>query len=165
SQYTHRITDYKAIGKGGQIRTSDNGLRFGFEFDNKNISFDYNSFGAEIEYGFVYRYDPLEFTNGDIEYQRNMSLRADQNNVYVKKANKVDIDGDIARFNLVFTDIPTEHLNDKVSVRAYACIDGMYFYSPVVTRSFSDVATAVLADDEIDQNTKDEVSVLINGEV
>lgn len=164
SQYTHKITDYEAIGKGGQIRTSDNGLRFGFEFDNSNISFDYNSFGAEIEYGFVYRYDPLEFTSGDIEYQRNMSLRADQNNVYVKKADKVDIEGDIARFNLVFTDIPTDHLNDKVSVRAYACVDGMYFYSPVVTRSYSDVANAVLNDESVEQGIKDQVILSLNKE-
>ena len=37
----------------------------------------------------------------------------------------------------------------------------MYFYSPVTTRSFEQVANAVVADEEIDQNTKNEVKQLL----
>lgn len=167
SLYTHIITDDLAISKGGQIRTSDNGLRLGFEFNNKNIGFDYESFGAKVEYGFVYKYDSLEFTQGNVDLERkerNLNLRAGKNNVYVKKATKVDIDGDIARFNLVFTDIPANNLDDKVSVRAYACVDGMYFYSPVITRSYSDIANAVLNDDSVEQSIKDQVKFSLNKE-
>ena len=40
----------------------------------------------------------------------------------------------------------------------------MYFYSPVKTRSFNDIANKIIADDEIDTNTKDEVKNLLNKE-
>ena len=49
----------------------------------------------------------------------------------------------------------------EITARAYVCIDGMYFYSPVTTRSFAQVANAVVADEEIDQNTKNEVKQLL----
>ena len=40
------------------------------------------------------------------------------------------------------TGIPTEYINDKISARAYVNIDGMYFYSPVITRSYSSASNA-----------------------
>ena len=40
------------------------------------------------------------------------------------------------------------------SVRAYVNIDGLYFYSPIVKRSFNQVATAVVNDEEVDDSTK-----------
>lgn len=155
-------SDDKGTSKGGQIRTRDNGLRFGFEFDESNIGFDFSKYAEDIEYGFVYTYDSYENKN---DFQKNLALRADKNNVKVKTADKRNVEDTISTYNAVFTDIPESHFDDKISARAYICIDGMYFYSPVMTRSFSDVATAVLADDEIDQNTRDEVNALINGEV
>ena len=64
----------------------------------------------------------------------------------------------------MFTGIPAEHINDEISARAYVNIDGMYFYSPVITRSYSSVANAVLNDDTVEQNIKDQVKLSLNKE-
>ena len=40
----------------------------------------------------------------------------------------------------------------------------MYFYSPVVTRSYSDVANAVLNDESVEQGIKDQVILSLNKE-
>ncbi|MCM1285023.1 MAG: S8 family serine peptidase [Acetobacter sp.] len=164
--YTDRFTrvnsDKFASSKGGQIRTRDNGLRFGFEFDESNIDFDFGKYAENIDYGFVYTFDSLEKKS---DFQKNLNLRANKNNVLVKYADKRNVDGTVSTYNAVFTGIPVSHYSDKISARAYVYIDGMYFYSPVTTRSFNDVATKIIADDEIDQNTKNEVKTLLGEEV
>ncbi len=53
-KYIHINSDAIAKSKGAQIRTRDNGLRFGFEFDENNIGFDFRKYAENIEYGFVY---------------------------------------------------------------------------------------------------------------
>ena len=70
--------------------------------------------------------------------------------------NRIDRDG-YTTFNLVSTNIPKPNYDTKISARAYVCIDGMYFYSDIITRSFEGVANAVLADDTIDEATKEQV--------
>lgn len=158
-RFIRRNSDDIAKSKGAQIRTRDNGLRFGFEFDDNSIGFDFSKYADNIDYGFVYTYASLEGKN---DFQVNYTLRANSNkNNHIRKADKRNIDGDVSYYNAVFTNIPKDHLGDKVSARAYVNIDGMYFYSPVTTRSFSDVANAVIADSEIDQNTKNEVKTLL----
>ena len=92
-------------------------------------------------------------------------MRANDSTVYTKSANKRNVEGTVSTYNVVFTGIPTNHFDDKISARAYVNIDGMYFYSPVKTRSFNDVAGKIIADDEIDTNTKDEVKNLLNKEM
>lgn len=141
--YTDRFirveSDKFAQSKGGQIRTRDNGLRFGFEFDENNIAFDFKKYAESIDYGFVYTFDSYENKN---DFQKNYYLRANRNNVFVKSANKRNVEGTVSTYNAVFTGIPTEYINDKISARAYVNIDGMYFYSPVITRSYSSASNA-----------------------
>ena len=163
NSYIYINSDEIAQSKGAQIRTRDNGLRFGFALDENNIGFDFRKYAENIDYGFVYTYESLDGLN---DFQINYSLRVDNSTENHKRtADKRNIDGTVSTYNAVFTRIPANHYDDKISARAYICIDGMYFYSPVMTRSFSDVATAVLADDEIDQNTKNEVKTLLGKEV
>lgn len=137
SSVTHIISDDIAQSKGAQIRTKDNGLRFGFAFDENSIGFDFKKYAENIEYGFVYTYKSL---NGLNDFQKNDSLRANDSTVYTKSANKRNVEGTVSTYNAVFTDIPAESAADGISVRSYFCIDGMYFYSPVVTYSLSSVS-------------------------
>lgn len=154
SSITHIISDDIAQSKGAQIRTKDNGLRFGFAFDENSIGFDFKKYAENIEYGFVYTYKSL---NGLNDFQKNDSLRANDSTVYTKSANKRNVEGTVSTYNAVFTNIPKDHLDDKISARAYVNIDGMYFYSPVVTRSYSDVANAVLNDSTVSEEIKKEI--------
>lgn len=137
SSITHIISDDIAQSEGAQIRTKDNGLRFGFAFDENSIGFDFKKYAENIEYGFVYTYKSL---NGLNDFQKNDSLRANDSTVYTKSANKRNVEGTVSTYNAVFTDIPAESAADGISVRSYFCIDGMYFYSPVVTYSLSSVS-------------------------
>lgn len=135
-KYNHTVSDRIAESKGAQIRTRDNGLRFGFEFDDNSIGFDFKKYAQSIDYGFVYTYVSFE---GENDFQINDTLRVDSNkNNIVIKADKRNADGTISTYNAVFTDIPEKYFNYKISVRAYVCIDGMYFYSPVETSSIND---------------------------
>lgn len=154
-RYIHISSDEIAKDKGGQIRPRDNGLRFGFSFDENSIGFDFTKCADTVEYGFVYTYASFEGKN---DFQINYSLRAnsDKDN-YIKKADKRTVDGTVSTYNAVFTNIPESHFDDKISARAYVCIDGMYFYSPVVTRSYSSVANAVLNDSTVSEEIKKEI--------
>lgn len=139
-RYIHISSDEIAKDEGGQIRPRDNGLRFGFSFDENSIGFDFAKYADTVEYGFVYTYASFEGKN---DFQINYSLRADSNkDNHIKKADKRTVDGTVSTYNAVFTGIPTEYINDKISARAYVNIDGMYFYSPVITRSYSSASSA-----------------------
>ena len=61
----------------------------------------------------------------------------------------------------MFTGVPKSAYDMDITARAYVKVDGMYFYSDTLTRSFNQVANAVLADEEIDQNTKDKLNDLL----
>ncbi|WP_448920504.1 S8 family serine peptidase [Eubacterium sp.] len=154
-RYIHISSDEIAKDKGGQIRPRDNGLRFGFSFDKNSIGFDFAKYANTVEYGFVYTYASFEGKN---DFQINYSLRAnsDKDN-YIKKADKRTVDGTVSTYNAVFTNIPKDHLDDKISARAYVNIDGMYFYSPVITRSYSSVANAILNDSTVSEEIKKEI--------
>lgn len=153
--------------KGAQIRTRDNGLRFGFILDESKLGFDLSEYEnlynrINKEYGFAYSF------NQEIKEQSedvSMELRAGAESTALTEASKRNVDGNISYYNAVFTDIPPSHYTDTISARAYVCIDGMYFYSPVKTRSFRNVSEQIIADDEIDQNTKNEVRSLLRKEV
>ena len=139
SSITHIISDDIAQSKGAQIRTKDNGLRFGFAFDENSIGFDFKKYAENIEYGFVYTYKSL---NGLNDFQKNDSLRANDSTVYTKSANKRSVEDSVSTYNAVFTGITKDHYNNEITARAYVCIDGMYFYSPVITRSYSSASSA-----------------------
>lgn len=151
---------------GGQIRTRDSGLRFGFIFDEKMLGFDiseYENLYPKIskEYGFVYTYDEVSESG----QEANTQVRNGADGTYTLEAAKRNVEGSVSHYNAVFTGIPVSHYDSRISARAYICIDGMYFYSPVTTRSFNDVANAIVNDDTMDQNTRSEVYNLINREV
>ena len=151
-------SDSIANSLGGQIRTRDSGLRFGFTLDSTDIGFDYETIADDVEYGFVYTFDEL---SGD-ENAVNAQLKVDNAGTYTIEAAKRNVDGTISQYNAVFTGIPASHYDSKISARAYLYIDGMYFYSPVTTRSFNDVANAIVNDDTMDSNTRSEVYTLIH---
>lgn len=152
--YTHISSDKIAQSMGGQIRTRDNGLRFGFAFDENSIGFDFKKYAQSIDYGFVYTFESLDDKNA---FQINDYLRENNSKVFVKSSEKRNVDGTVSTYNAVFTNIPKDHLDDKISARAYVNIDGMYFYSPVVTRSYSSVANAVLNDSTVSEEIKKEI--------
>lgn len=134
---------------GRSICCSAAGLRFGFTWDNiKEIE----SLASDIEYGFIYSQKGAE----------NLSIDT-VDNTTVKKANAYNrIDhGDTTSFNLVIANIPKAYYDREITARAYVCIDGMYFYSNIQKGSFGEVANLVLADDEIDANTKNAVKNLL----
>lgn len=152
--YIHINSDEIAKDKGGQIRPRDNGLRFGFSFDENSIGFDFAKYAQSIDYGFVYTFESLDDKNA---FQINDYLRENNSKVFVKSADKRNVDGTISTYNAVFTNIPESHFDDKISARAYVNIDGMYFYSPVITRSYSSVANAVLNDSAVSEEIKKEI--------
>lgn len=152
--YIHINSDEIAKDKGGQIRPRDNGLRFGFSFDENSIGFDFAKYAQSIDYGFVYTFESLDDKNA---FQINDYLRENNSKVFVKSADKRNVDGTISTYNAVFTNIPESHFDDKISARAYVNIDGMYFYSPVITQSYSSVANAVLNDSAVSEEIKKEI--------
>lgn len=152
--YTHISSDKIAQSMGGQIRTRDNGLRFGFAFDENSIGFDFKKYAQSIDYGFVYTFESLDDKNA---FQINDYLRENNSKVFVKSSERRNVEGTISTYNAVFTNIPESHFDDKISARAYVNIDGMYFYSPVITRSYSSVANAVLNDSTVSEEIKKEI--------
>lgn len=137
SLYNHISSDDFGVSKAGEYRRSDARLRFGFTFDSSKIGFDFNEFAQNTEYGFVYSYNDF---SGVSDSSKKKRLRANESNSLIKSADNRIVDGTVSTYNAVFTDIPAESAADGISVRSYFCIDGMYFYSPVVTYSLSSVS-------------------------
>lgn len=137
SLYNHISSDDFGVSKAGEYRKSDARLRFGFTFDSSKIGFDFNEFAQNTEYGFVYSYNDFSGVSDSSKKER---LRANESNSLIKSADNRIVDGTVSTYNAVFTDIPAESAADGISVRSYFCIDGMYFYSPVVTYSLSSVS-------------------------
>ncbi|MBO5494499.1 MAG: S8 family serine peptidase [Eubacterium sp.] len=133
-------TDNLANALGGTIRLSDSGLRFGFSW---NDIAELEPLADNVEYGFLYEYGETT------ELNRKRVAN-----------NRIDHDG-YTTFNLVFTNIPKDNYDTKISARAYVCIDGMYFYSKTVTRSFESVANNVVADKTMDEATKEQVRSIL----
>lgn len=160
--YVHRSTDDIIDALGAQIRTRDNGLRFGFQMNTQKLNlFDLLLSATNAEFGFVYTYDSLD---GKTQEEQNQLLRAGKNGVHSKTGSNYNSSGFYFNYNAVFTGIPSNHLNDEISIRGYFCVDGMYFYSPVITRSYAEVASSVLADNSVEQGVKNNVKLSL-GEV
>lgn len=160
--YVHRSTDDIIDALGAQIRTRDNGLRFGFQMNTQKLNlFDLLLSATNAEFGFVYTYGSLD---GKTQEEQNQLLRAGKNGVHSKIGNNYNSSGFYFNYNAVFTGIPSNHLNDEISIRGYFCVDGMYFYSPVITRSYAEVASSVLADNSVGQGIKNNVKLSL-GEV
>lgn len=146
----HPIIEIKPIyfvdALGGSIRVFDGGFRLGFSFDDTQ--------GAAVEeYGFVYAYTETD--------DLSVSL-VGTNGVKQKVAdNRIDW-GDYITYNLVFTGMPQSAYDTIVSARAYVKVDGKYYYSSILQRSFNIIANAILADETVDQATKDAINNLLN---
>ena len=120
-------------------------MRFGFSFDE-------NQTDNVEEYGFVYSYSQKDkFVIGE-------------DGVKKAPAQKTLTENNVTTFNLVFTGVPKSAYGQIVSVRAYAKIDGIYYYSDVLQRSFSGIANSVLNDDTISQDIKDKINNILKGE-
>lgn len=146
NKYNLEFIDMDA--KGSSIRVKDSGLRFGFSF--------YDTQDKEVEeYGFVYSYDE---TKGDC-----LKVENEGSNEVIKMIakNRLSHEDKTTTFNLVFTDIPKLEYDHFVIARAYVKIDGKYYYSDILKRSFNEVKNAVLADDEIDDATKESIRNLL----
>jgi len=125
------------------------GLRFGFTWNNLD---EIENLATNIEYGFIYSQKGAE----DLTVENVDGVNVRQ----TEAVNRID-NGKSTSFNLVIANIPNAYLDREITARAYVCIDGMYFYSNIQKGSFSEVANLVLADDEIDQNTKNAVKNLL----
>lgn len=131
---------------GGSIRVNQRpGLRFGFSYDKTQLD------GTENieEYGFLY------------SYSRTDDLTMGASGVKQTVANNRIDHGDYVTYNLVFINIPKSAFDQVVSARAYIKIDGEYYYSDVLQRSFTEVSNSVLADSEIDQTIKDRINKIL----
>ena len=134
---------------GRSICVTAAGLRFGFTWNNLD---EIENLATNIEYGFIYSQKGAE----DLRVENVDGVNVRQ----TEAVNRID-NGKSTSFNLVIANIPNAYLDREITARAYVCIDGMYFYSNIQRGSFSEVANLVLADDEIDQNTKNAVKNLL----
>lgn len=138
NSFSYKDSGGFANSKGAQIRAVDSGLRFGFNWSKMA---ELEDLADKVEYGFVVSYSDTD--------------NLDVNNAHKRvKASKISQNGNQTDFNLVIKNIPPKQRNTVFSVRAYVNIDGLYFYSPIVKRSFNQVAMAVVNDEEVDDSTK-----------
>lgn len=140
---------YDVNALGGSIRVTDAGMRFGFSFDE-------NQTDNVEEYGFVY-------SASGVSPNALRTENADAKNIFKLAANnRITHENNVTTFNLVLTDVPKSAYDFEISARAYVKIDGIYYYSDMLTRSFAQIAQAVLADETIDDATKEKVKVMLN---
>ncbi len=135
---------------GGSIRiTEPAGLRFGFStaVDPDTIE----------EYGFYYIYDSVDTLTTDTENAKQLVAT----NWVTYNEGEED---QYTRFNLVFIDIPSSGYDTEITACAYIVVDGVTYYSEAVTRSFTQVANAVLADEDVDDDTKAAVQEMLDAE-
>ena len=146
--------------KGRSIRVTKTGLRFGFSW---NEIPKIENLASNVEYGFIYHYN---YDNMPYDSSQLTVENVGTDNIKQKTAYNLDHSTEgTTVFNLVFTDIPASNYDTNISVRAYVCIDGMYFYSNSLNGSFEEVSELVLQDNEIDQTTKTLVRNLLQSEV
>lgn len=106
-KYNLEFVDVDA--KGGPIRVTDAGLRFGFSFyDTKNKNVE--------EFGFIY-------SDSSTDNKLLTAYNSDSKTIYNMSApNKIRHDDGVTTYNLVFTDIPESAYEFNISVRAYVKI-------------------------------------------
>lgn len=134
---------------GRSICVTAAGLRFGFTWNNLD---EIENLATEIEYGFIYSQKGAEDLSMDTVDGSTIKK--------VIANNRVD-HGDNTSFNLVISNIPAAYYGREITARAYVCIDGMYFYSNTQKGSFGEVADLVLADNEIDEPSKNALKNLL----
>ncbi len=134
---------------GASIRISDPpGFRFGFSTDVDSDTID--------EYGFYYVYDEVDTLTADTE---GVKQKAATNYVTHNKGT----DDEYTTFNLVFTNIPSDNFETKITACAYFVVDGVTYYSEPITRDFRGVANEIIYDEYVDDDTKSAVEALLSG--
>lgn len=144
---TTKGPSYSVDALGGSIRISgSSGLRFGFSFDKTQLD------GSEFleECGFLYSFSQTD------------DLTIGSSGVNKMTARKMIDHGDNITYNLVVTNMPKSAFGQVLSARAYIKINGEYYYSDILQRSFTGVANSVLADNEIEQTIKDRINKILN---
>lgn len=128
--------DCGLIALGTTIRINERpGLKFGFSIEyNENID----------KMGFVYSYSPINESELNLE---NPSVKIKEAANYTFENNKIT-------FNLVFTDIPFEGIQSDVYVKAYIISEGKIYYSSMICNDYLNVASRILNDETIDEQTK-----------
>lgn len=134
---------------GRSICVTAAGLRFGFTWNNLD---EIENLATDIEYGFIYSQKGAEDLSMDTVDGSTIKK--------VIANNRVD-HGNNTSFNLVISNIPAAYYGREITARAYVCIDGMYFYSNTQKGSFGEVADLVLADNEIDEPSKNALKNLL----
>lgn len=134
---------------GRSICVTAAGLRFGFTWNNLD---EIENLATDIEYGFIYSQKGAEDLSMDTVDGSTIKK--------VIANNRVD-HGDNTSFNLVISNIPATYYGREITARAYVCIDGMYFYSNTQKGSFGEVSDLVLADNEIDEPSKNALKNLL----
>lgn len=145
SKYEFKDSGGYANSKGAQIRVTDYGLRFGFSWNELE---GVEELSDSVEYGFLLNYGDTDVLDAENAHKK------------IKAAN-LSKDDNVTNFNLVITKIPPNQRELTLSVRAYVNIDGWYFYSPIVKRSFYGVAGAVVEDEDVEITVKESVFDMI----
>lgn len=133
---------------GGSIRVGSNsGLRFGFETKEDADTID--------EYGFLYLYGETDTLTPETEGVKKLKAE----NFITHEEGTED---EYTTFNLVFTNVPKSGFDINITACSYVVIDGVTHYSQPVTRNFRGVAEEVLADENVDDATKEAVREMLN---
>lgn len=133
---------------GGSIRVGSNsGLRFGFETKEDADTID--------EYGFLYLYGETDTLTPETEGVKKLKAE----NFITHEEGTED---EYTTFNLVFTNVPKSGFETNITACSYVVIDGVTHYSQPVTRNFRGVAEEVLADENVDDATKEAIREMLN---
>ena len=92
-----------------------------FKIRSKNFDFDLFDYASNIKYGCLYDYKYNEFSVSAQTYISNFYLDGDDRNILMNYSD--------------FTDI---NAKSDITLRAYMEIDGVKFYSPVITRNLNE---------------------------
>lgn len=131
---------------GNSIRVISPGMRFGFSLSKTALDF---ASVYDMEIGFLYCYSGNE---EDLTVEN-----IGKNGVIKKEASNYSVNENDITYNLVFTNIPKSAYETNISVRGYAVINGVVYYSEPITNNLSRLVDTVLSDDEISDSVKNTI--------
>lgn len=143
---------FKIEALGASLRTTEPGMRYGFDIKRNDAPAFENLYSAE--YGFLY-------TLSGSEDELTLENAGNGNTLKSVATNFINNTSNMS-YNLVFTKIPKTAYNTKISARAYAVINGKVYYSEIRTYCVNDLITNIMNDDEISQEIKDNIKTAFN---
>lgn len=129
------------------VCTSQSNLRFGFNWNNIE---EIEKYAENVEFGFIYSINGVK--NLSVKTVNGGSVKS------VKVTNLIENNGSTL-FNLVIKNIPEKYRNQNVTVRAYVYIDGMYFYSNLLSGYYNDAENITVTDSALDSDTEVEFGI------